>query len=475
MTPRSSFNPPAPRSEPVPIVRPSFLAFLVLSAGCASPAPDRYTVVSDASVSDAGTSSFGDRPSFDVPRGTGTGACAGGVGGSITGIALAPNGHDPLPGVRVWIAPAGQVFAPAADAVVCQHCADPPAASVWVLSGTDGSFSLRGAVVDAGGSFTVVFESGGFRHVERGVTVAPCGNVALPAARTHLPGASSGDDTVPRIAVAGYRTAPTGSRSIDVNDRFTHVLDAIGITGYDTVDPDHGGTNGGHGMDLVALLDAPDTLARYQILVTPCGVLGNFTPSTLLTAPRVANLQAWLARGGRLYASDLAYPVIQRVYPAGITFASGHPARGEAADIGVGLASTATLPGTVDDPGMLAWLQQVGAVTAGQSTVALRDFKDPWGAVDALPDAELMTGTGGASSGHVWVSGDVSWHEGPTGPHHHPLTVQADYPGPANDFCGRVVFTSYHVQTDTSATLSPQERVLEYLFFQLATCIQVPG
>jgi len=71
----------------------------------------------------------------------------------------------------------------------------------------------------------------------------------------------------------------------------------------------------------------------------------------------------------------------------------------------------------------------------------------------------------------------VSWHATPPGPAHHPLTVQVDVPGPAGDSCGRVVFTSYHVQVSGSGshTLTAQERVLEYLFFQLSTCIQAPG
>jgi hypothetical protein len=71
----------------------------------------------------------------------------------------------------------------------------------------------------------------------------------------------------------------------------------------------------------------------------------------------------------------------------------------------------------------------------------------------------------------VLVSADVTWHTAGSG--HHPLTVQADVADASGNYCGRVVFSSYHVQTSTTAMLSPQERVLEYLFFQLSTCIDV--
>jgi hypothetical protein len=53
-----------------------------------------------------------------------------------------------------------------------------------------------------------------------------------------------------------------------------------------------------------------------------------------------------------------------------------------------------------------------------------------------------------------------------------------DVAGATGGNCGRVVFTSYHVVSTTTAAgtaLSAQERVLEYLFFRLSTCIQAPG
>ncbi|TAK32432.1 MAG: hypothetical protein EPO40_02615 [Myxococcaceae bacterium] len=450
------------------------LAAALVTLGCSSGDAPGFAPATDAALVDRSTGSDAPvSPPADVAPSAGV--CPVGGSAQLTGRTFAPNGRDPIPGVRVYVVPAGQAFAPPATGVVCQHCAAPPAALASTLSNPDGTFTLYGAALDPGGTFAVAFESGGFRHVEHAVALGRCGRLALPAARTRLPGVSAGDDAAPRIAVAGYRTAPSGPRTVDVNDRFTHVLDAIGLTAYDTFDPDRAGTNGGRGPDLLGLLADATTLARYQILITPCGVLGVFDPSTHLTAPMIANLQGWLARGGRLYASDLAYPIVAHAYPGGIVFASGHPARGEPADIGVGLAGTAALQATVDEPGLRAWLQQVGAVAPGASTLPVLDLRDPWAAMDTLPSAELMPGPNGSRSGTVWVSGDVSWHEGPPGPHHHPLTVQVDYPGAGGDYCGRIVFTSYHVQTGTGATLSPQERVLEYLFFQLSSCIQVPG
>ena len=388
---------------------------------------------------------------------------------AITGRTLAPNGMDPIPGVLVYIVPDSQVLPGAPDTVQCQMCGNPPSALAGTQSGTDGSFSISGGMLDNGGTYTVVFESGGFRHVERHISVGMCSQLTLTAAQTTLPGANHGEDTIPRIAVAGFRTG--GTRSTDVNDKFTKVLDAIGITGYETFDPDRSGSNSGTGPDMITLLSDMTMLSHYQIVVVPCGALGAFTVRPHLTPMMISNLRAWLAAGGRLYASDLAYSLIDQSAPGAVTFTSGATAPDDPADVGVGITSGTSIPGTVDDATLRSWLTGVGVLTGGATTIPVFELRDPWGAIDAIPDAEL-TGLHGPA-GVILVSADVSWHTGSMG--HHPLTVMVDVENASGASCGRVVFTSYHVQSATSTTLTPQERVLEFLFFRLSTCIAVPG
>ncbi len=417
---------------------------------------------------DGGTASDGAYP-------IGTSSCPGGIGSRVTGRTYAPNGIDPIPGVLVYLTNDSATFPAASTAVACQQCVMPAGTITSTHAGPDGSFTLSGSALDHGGTFTLVVESGGFRHVQRQVVVPACGEVSLTAAQTRMPGVSSGDDTIPHIAVAGYRSTSSSTSRIDVNDKFTHVLDAIGITGYDTVDPDKTGTSGGRqSVDLIGLLSDMSQLSQYQIVIAPCGSLGNFAVAQHITPAMVTNLHAWLGMGGRLYASDLAYSVIDQGYAGAITFAPGPSSHtgADPADVGVGLATSASLQATVDDLGLRTWLQNVGVLASGATTIPVMDLKDPWGAMDSVPDAELSGGTG--PSGVVLVSGDVMWHTGTGG--HHPLTAMVDYAGSSGASCGRVVFTSYHVQSNTSGTaLSPQERVLEYLFFQLSSCIQVPG
>ena len=256
-----------------------------------------------------------------------------------------------------------------------------------------------------------------------------------------------------------------------MNDKFAHVLDLIGITGYDRWGPDKTGAAFGS-MDLIALFTTPSRLNSYDIVIAPCGSLGNFSVSPVLTATMVTNLQAWLAAGGRLYASDLAYEIAAETFPTAMTFATGPSphAGADPADVGQGIASGSTIMADVDDADLLAWLRLVGAVSPTATQIPVSDLRDPWAAVDLVPPANLTPDTHGIHHEAVLVSANVTWHTG--GAAHHPLTVQADYPNPAGAYCGRMVFTSYHVQTGTGTTLAPQERVLEYVFFQLSSCIQ---
>jgi hypothetical protein len=442
---------------------------VVCGCECGSHAPPRFdggTGSPDAGTGGGTDGGVGTSDTGTHVADTGAPSPCTGRGTHVTGTAYAPNGMDPIPGVAVYVTSDTQSFPPTPATVQCDVCTStPPGALVFVRANADGTFDLHGAPIDGGGTYAVVVESGGFRHVEHGVSIPMCGDLALDATATSLPGANAGDDRIPRIAVA-----TTVAGSPDTNDHFAHVLDLMGIT-YTGINPDKGGTPLAAGDDMFALLSDPATLATYQILVLPCGSLGNFTVAPHLTPAMLTNLQAWMAMGGRLYSSDLAYSVVALTFPTTVTFAPGPSphAGADDADVGQGIASTATLMADVDDPSLLAWLQLVGAVPSTSTQIPISDLRDPWGAVDQIPAAALAADAMGVHHAAVLVSGDVTWHVPGSG--HHPLTVQADYPNGSGGWCGRMVFTSYHVQTGTAATLAPQERVLEYLFFQLSGCI----
>ncbi|MFI5302989.1 MAG: hypothetical protein ACHREM_33275, partial [Polyangiales bacterium] len=393
-----------------------------------------------------------------------TGTCDGGDV-TFTGTTFAPNGVDPIPHVLVYVTSDTQTFPAAPTGVDCLACTAPTGALAIATSAIDGTFTIPATGLDAGGTYTFVMQTGLFRRVIRHVAVASCTPVSLAAAQTSFPGSSAGDDVAPKIAVA---SDPSGTA--DVNDKLVQVLKAIGVT-YDTFLPDKKGaaTTG----DLIGLLNDPTTLAGYEILAIPCGALGDFTVKPTLTPAIVSNLQAWLKAGGRLYVSDLAYEVVAQSDAADFTWAPGPSTHAidDPGNSGVGIATGTSISANVVDADLLAWLQAIHAVTAPTTTIPIVDLRDPWGALDSITTA---VDAKGKPLGTTFVSASVSWHEGTTavGPAVHPLTAQVDIPGASGDRCGRVVFTSYHVQSASSGSgLTPQEHVLEYLFFQLSRCV----
>jgi hypothetical protein len=123
---------------------------------------------------------------------------------------------------------------------------------------------------------------------------------------------------------------------------------------------------------------------------------------------------------------------------------------------------------TVLDQDMAEWLNAVEAVTGEEiisptNTVHITHFLVSWVQQHIVPAMDNVT---------VWLEGNADGQR--------PLTTTFDYA-----MCGRVLYSSYHTEgrdilggttfpayCDTG-TLSPQERVLEYLIFHIADCIDI--
>jgi hypothetical protein len=380
-----------------------------------------------------------------------------GMGTEVTGTVLSPNGQDPIFGAVVYVTH-GEPAA-ISPGVACDSCAVPPDALGFAVTGADGSFSIPHAF-DEGGAVNVVIQKGRFRRIVR-LSTSGCNPQMLTSAQTSLPGASGTDVSFPRILV------PT-----TVNDDIGTVLTRIGITEFDMMD---GCRRAATAADIMAcplgqLLADPARIAQYNMILLPCGALGNFHTWQVLPPGVITGLQGFLQAGGRLYSSDLSYGVIQRPFPDAFTFAGGTTLSqngNDPADVGLGGSRTTprSYEGIIDDPDLLAWMSGRGALLANNH-VSLTEFINPWGAVDRA-----------GANATTWVHASVPWHDasGAIIPDaDHPLTVEATYRGMNGAGCGRVVYTSYHTNSTTTGPLTPQERVLEWLIFELGGCV-TPG
>lgn len=400
-------------------------------------------------------------------------SCAGGAKTTVVGNIFAPNGLDPVPRASVWV-PLG-ALPPPPSGPSCDVCVKaPPGAATSTVTRTDGFFSLSD--VPSGESVVVVAELGRFRRVLRMKVEACKQNVAPPdsgSAGVRLPGKDAAfgpDDRAPRIAVA------TGDF-----DQIECVLKRMGIEQFDLYN-DRGplGTLPATIGEFAALLEDPVKLATYQILIVNC-TQAQFEEA--LAKPTVQkNLEAFVGTGGRLYATDWAYDVIHQVpefapylcfVPGGVT----------------GPAPMASCPATpamprdahstraydtgaqILDDDLLEWLQRIPAALVNMQVPIRYNFV----VINQLGDM--------AHPAKTWAQGLA---EDPMAlpmlsKGIRPLTVTFDYKA-----CGRVHYSTYNTEPsdvvpDTAAarypmcgsrtTFNPQERLLEYLVFQVAQCI----
>jgi hypothetical protein len=305
--------------------------------------------------------------------------------------------------------------------------------------GTDGTFTLDLSGVPSGKELSFVVNVGRFRKVTK--FTPQCGSNPAPNGPTTLPGTSS-DGDIPRIAVS------TGN-----SDHLDQILTALGITEFDCYEGRASASSAPTctPIDTIANLlskSSAKTVDDYNLLFIGCAPNAY---KTFGTPTMAANAASFVTSGGRMFATDMSYDYVGQAFPSAITWAGpgGSPQPVDGANVGV----AGTYSGNIDDPGLKAWLGNFGI----SSPVPIQGFLDPWSVQQSLPttSTQIVDGTVNSSGG----SGDV------------PLTTQFDVAG-----CGRVIYSSYHTAGSSvkQGHLLPQERILEYLMFEVATCVSSP-
>ncbi len=368
------------------------------------------------------------------------GSTCNGAATAVTGTVYAPNGTDPLPNIYVYAAAQVNQFPPGN---YCNQCNKP--LDAWyshTQTAADGTFSLDLSDVPSGANITFVINVGRFRKVTQ--LPVKCGTNAAPAPATTLPGKSA-DGDIPKIAVS------TGN-----SDHLDQILSVLGITEYDCYEGRASTSSAAtcSPVDTVANLlskASSKTIDDYHLLFVSCA------PNAYKTFGSVAiasNTTAFVTAGGRLFATDMSYDYVAQAFPSQITWMgpSGSPQPVDGANVGVGGSYT----GNVDDPQLAAWLNKLGATTG--TTVPLQGFLNPWSVQASLPKSSTLIVDGTVS--YTGSSSDV------------PLTTEFDVSS-----CGRVIYSSYHTAGGnvTPGNLLPQERILEYLMFEVATCVTPPA
>lgn len=428
------------------------------SSDSATPSDDAVSSVD--STTDDTTSTSDDGASSDLDAGPGSFGMVCGAGKSpvVTGQVFAPNGKDPVPFAYVYV-PSSVL--PIPSAVACDTCSTATDPSyVQLKTGIDGRFSLDLSGVPSAAKLQLVVRKGRFRKISPLATPACSATIAASAAQTTLPGNKTAGD-MPNIAV--------GSGTVDHLD---NVLSAMGITAFDCYEgttstkakcPSAAST----GKKVRDLLTDPTKLDSYGLLFLSCapGIWASYSAAD--QSAIATNLGAWVKAGGRLIVTDQSYDYLSQTWPDPIVW-NGAPrtapaawqvgtTSGSGANVGVA-PSGGTYAGTIDDVNVTAWLKlpEIGVTTA--PSVTLSGWLAPWSVQKSLSTGTTQIAHGTIDYQYPWMTGTKTSAAAP-------LTSQFIV-----NKCGRVIYSSYH--TDTGSTsLSPQERILEYLMLDSAACL----
>jgi hypothetical protein len=389
--------------------------------------------------------------------------CPGG-GTTVSGTVYAPTNPDagygspdPLPNAIVYVP--GSAVEPFDAGVSCDMCGavvsgDPVALTT---SGPDGTFVL--ANVPVGVNIPLVIQLGRWRRQVTIPSVAGCANTALPAELTRLPrNRSEGDIPLTAMVTGAVDTIECVLRKIGIDDSEFTVPSAGGrvqlYVGPGEIGPGASDATGTAPPES-ALTSNPAALGQYDLVIFAC--VGNEVDQPQADQSNVID---YAAVGGRIYATHYSYVWLFDDPPFSST-ADWAP-------------SNSTLPGTqevaVDSSfpkgALLAqWLQTVGASTT-PDRILLNDLRNDFLSV-YTPSQNWLSYAGG--------TGD-SW------PIHYTFNVPVD--GFEGSQCGRVVFSDFHVENAALdagalfpgecavAPLTPQEKVLEFMLFDLASCVE---
>ncbi len=403
-------------------------------------------------------------------------ACSGGGSTTITGKIYDPAGKNPLYGIVAYVPnskPAAILSGASCYSCDQLYTGDPIATAITDATGT---FTIDKA--PDGPNIPLVIQVGKWRRQFTIPSVAMCGSTALPDGMLTLPkNASEGD--MPNVAIS------TGSA-----DTLECLLIRVGVDPAEYVP---GGSGSGHihifgpgpgdngapntsppGPDApTSLWDSKADLMKFDIVMFSCeGEETVDEQGNPISTQAQQNLFDYAAAGGRVFASHYHYAWFNTGPFGSANLANWSPGSNNINNINATVVTTtwANKPFQRGQD-MHDWLQNVGALTNNELAIQA-----------ARHNADV---TAANTPSQPWILADN----------------QAQAPGSAQDFtfdtpigapaanqCGRIAFSDMHVgaasndyggfgnnQTTpggcSTGDLSPQEKALEFIFFDLSSCV----
>ena len=391
--------------------------------------------------------------------------CPVGQTTSLSGTVYAPNGTLPLYNAIVYV-PNGPIdaFIPGAQ---CDRC-DETLSSLPIAqttTDTDGKFVLENVPVAA--DLPLVIQIGKWRRLVHVPTVGMCVDTPLPAQLTRLPkNQTEGDIPLMALSTGGADALECMLRKIGLDDSEFTTAGGNGrvhlYAGIDGTPQFAANLNGGAMFaNTSTLWDSVEHLKQYDVVFLSCEGGGQHPENKPDTA--VDAMGQYTDLGGRVFMSHWHNYWLQH----GPTTWQSVATFNFLADLGNVTADVDTTSPRAAD--LAKWL-----VTVGASQVE--------GQVPLTAAQHTVTGVDTTKAERwIWVP------QATGGPAVQYLSFTTPLTQPEDNRCGKAVMSDIHVSSlDDSGTtlrfpggctttdLSPQEKVLAFMIFDIAGCVGPP-
>jgi hypothetical protein len=409
-------------------------------------------------------------------------ACEGATKTTLTGKVFDPAGKVPLYNVVVYVPNGTPEPIISGLGPKCDTCAGSVTGNPIALALTDasGSFTLENVPADV--DFPLVVQIGKWRRTITIPKVAPCTTVALDAGTIRLPRNRTEGD-IPRIALATGAADPLECllRKIGLDDsEFGTAGSEARIhlyAGGGTTSPPTTATSsfqaGGDFAPATGLWGSLDELKKYDIVMLSCE--GTENPDSKPDAARQA-LYDYSAVGGRVFTSHYHHYWFSRSPVASVKglaeWTNDFTCKDASCPRELEPNPATTVFGTINTSfakgaAMKDWLRNTSSLTGPEETLPIQEGRHNVNAVTAGA-ISWITMANPAASGKIA---------------HEYITFNTPVGAPDEQVCGRVVFTDLHVGAGdatgtpfpsgcTTPDLTPQQKALEFMLFDLSSCIQ---
>lgn len=387
--------------------------------------------------------------------------CGGSQTTSISGVVLDPAGKNPIYNAVVYIPNAP--LDPIKHGPVCDSCGGAPVSGspvVATLTDPTGAFTLDNVPVDS--NLPLVIQVGKWR---RQITVPSTPKQCADNPITNpdllrLP-KNKAEGDLPLIALTtGCDPLHVLMQKIGIDpSEFTTGSGAGSVRVY-------AGTINNASSTLPGVTDATSAYAfwgslsemmKYDIIINAC----ECQPHPRDThGPAYENMRAYLDAGGRVFNSHYH-----------LNFFGGSSENGGKADASLQSAADWALWGKASSPGPFYIDTTFPKGKALDEWLTNLTTASAWGpSIKASPKGEITISNAGDIGGTV-PGLSQRWIYPANGKGAVYISINTPTTKPAEERCGRAVATDLHVGTANAAKMTEAEAALEFIFFDLASCV----